>query len=141
MKKILIISASFYSNYAKMLLDGATTQLDKAGVKYKTIDVPGCFEIPAALSMAINSGQYDGFVTLGCVIRGQTTHYDYVCNECASGINKLAIDKNIAVGFGIITAENDEQAFIRADIKQKNVGGRAADACLTMIEIKNKLVG
>ena len=122
-----------------MLLGGATEVFDRAGVKYKTLEVPGCFEIPAALSMAIKSGKYDGFVTLGCVIRGQTTHYDYVCSESARGINQLAIDKNAAVGFGIITAENDEQALARADAAQKNVGGRAAEACLAMMDIKEKM--
>ena len=139
MKKILIISAGFYKDYEQMLLDGATVELDKAGVKYKTIEVPGCFEIPAALAMAIETSKYDGFITLGCVIRGQTTHYDYVCTESARGINQLAMDKKIAVGFGIITAENDEQAFARADKKEKNVGGRAALACLAMIAIKDKM--
>lgn len=139
MKKILIITAGFYKDYEKMLLEGAIFELEKAGVKHKTLEVPGCFEIPAALSMAIKSKKYDGFVALGCVIRGETTHYDYVCNECARGINQLAIDENVAVGFGIITAENDKQALVRADSKQKNVGGRAAQACLAMIEIKEKL--
>ena len=139
MKKILIITAGFYKDYQQMLLSGAGAELEKSGVKYKTLEVPGCFEIPAALGMAIASGKYDGFVTLGCVIRGQTTHYDYVCNESARGINQLAIDKNVSVGFGIITAENDEQAFVRADPKQKNVGGRAAAACLAMIDIKEKM--
>jgi 6,7-dimethyl-8-ribityllumazine synthase len=138
-KKILIITAGFYKNYEQLLLNAAIAELDKAGVKHKTLEVPGCFEIPAALSMAIKSNKYDGFVTLGCVIRGETTHYDYVCNECARGINQLAMEKNVAVGFGIITAENDKQALVRSDAAQKNVGGRAALACLAMIEIKEKL--
>lgn len=140
MKKILIISAGFYKNYEKMLFDGATFELEKAGYKHKTIRVPGCFEIPAALSMAIKNDEYDGYVALGCVIRGQTTHYDYVCGESARGINHLAMKYNVPVGFGIITAENDEQAFARADIKEKNVGGRAALACIEMLEIK-KILG
>ncbi len=139
MKKILIITAGFYKDYKEMLQCGAIAELDKAGAKYKILEVPGCFEIPAALAMAIKSEKYDGFITLGCVIRGETTHYDYVCEQCASGINQLAIDKNVAVGFGIITAENDKQAFARADTGQKNVGGRAAAACLAMMAIKEKL--
>lgn len=139
MKKILIISAGFYKDYEKMLFDGATAELDKAGVKHKTLRVPGCFEIPAAIAMGIASDEYDGFVALGCVIRGQTTHYDYVCNESARGINHLAMKHSAAIGFGIITAENDEQAYVRADINQKNVGGRAASACLAMIDLKSKL--
>jgi 6,7-dimethyl-8-ribityllumazine synthase len=138
-KKILIISAGFYKDYKKMLLEGAIAELDKAGVKHKILEVPGCFEIPAALSMAIKSKKYDGFVALGCVIRGETSHYDYVCNECASGINRIAIKERVAVGFGIITAENDKLALARADAKQKNVGGKAALACLAMIDIKEKM--
>lgn len=139
MKKILIISAGFYEQYEEMLMEGATYALDKAKKKYKILKVPGCFEIPAALSMAIKNDSYSGFVTLGCVIRGQTSHYDHVCNEVVRGINKLAIDNNIAVGLGVITAENDEQAAARADIRQKDVGGRAAQACLAMQVIKSKM--
>lgn len=139
MKNILIITAGFYKDYEQMLLKGAINELENAGVKHTILEVPGCFEIPATLAMAIKSSQYDGFVTLGCVIRGETSHYDYVCLESARGINQLAMDKNIAVGFGIITAENDKQALVRADPKQKNVGGRAAIACLAMIDIKEKM--
>lgn len=139
MKKILIISAGFYKDYEKMLLEGAISELDKAGYNHEIMAVPGCYEIPAALSMAIKNGEYDAYITLGCVIRGQSTHYDYVCNETARGINHLAMKYNTPVGFGIITAENDEQAFARADMKEKNVGGRAAMACIKMLEIKKML--
>lgn len=137
MKKILIISAGFYKDYESMLLQGAKEELKGADVEI--LAVPGCFEIPAALCMAIKSNAYDGFVALGCVIRGETTHYDYVCGESARGINHLAMKYQVPVGYGIITAENDEQAFVRADTKQKNVGGRAASACLAMISIKEKM--
>lgn len=139
MKRILIITAGFYKDYEQMLLQGAKAELEKASAIHETLEVPGCFEIPAALSMAITSYKYDGFIALGCVIRGETTHYDYVCMESARGINELAIRHNAAIGFGIITAENDAQALVRADIKQKNVGGRAAIACLAMLDIKNKM--
>ena len=139
MKKILVLSASFYKRYEIMMLEGVKASLDRAGREYELISLPGCYEIPAALSMAIKNGGYAGFITLGCVIRGQTTHYDYVCGESSRGINQLAMDHNVAVGFGIITAETDEQAFARADIKEKNVGGRAAEACLAMIDLKEKM--
>ncbi len=139
MKRILIITAGFYKDYEQMLLQGAKAELEKASATHEILEVPGCFEIPAALSMAIASGKYDGFIALGCVIRGETTHYDYVCMESARGINELAIRHNAAVGFGLITSENDAQALVRADIKQKNVGGRAAIACLAMLDIKNKM--
>lgn len=139
MKKILIISAGFYQDYETMLLEGAKAELKKAGREFEIMNVPGCFEIPSALCMAIKTDAYSGFIALGCVIRGETTHYDYVCLESARGINHLAMKYQIAVGYGIITAENDSQAFVRADVKQKNVGGRAANACLTMIDIKEKM--
>lgn len=138
-KEILIISAGFYKDYESMLLTGACFELDKAGASYEILNVPGCFEIPAALSMAIKNGSYRGFITLGCVIRGETTHYDYVCMESARGINYLAVKHQAAVGFGIITAENDNQALVRADTKQKNTGGRAALACIAMLNIKEKM--
>ena len=139
MKKILIITAGFYKDYEQMLLQGAKSELEKSGVAHEILEVPGCFEIPAALSIAVKTNSYDGFIALGCVIRGETTHYDYVCNESARGINHLAMKHGVAVGFGIITAETDEQAFMRADPKQKNLGGRAASACITMIALKDKM--
>lgn len=140
MPKILIIEARFYEKIADELADAAMAELEKAGASYERLSVPGCFEIPAAIAMAIESEQYDGYVALGCVIRGETTHYDYVCGESARGINELAMENN-AIGYGIITAENRDQAHVRSSAKQKNVGGRAAKACLEMLAIKQKFVG
>lgn len=139
MSHILIIEARFYEDIANKLALAAALELEEAGVTYEHLEVPGCFEIPAALQMAISSGKYDGYVALGCVIRGETTHYDYVCGESAWGINKLAIKYEAPIGYGIITAENRKQADVRADKDQKNVGGRAAKACLAMLGIKQKL--
>ena len=139
MKKILIIEARFYGEIANDLFDAAKAVLDKSDISYEKIQVPGVFEIPACLAMAVKSKKYDGFITLGCVIRGETTHYDYVCGESARGINNIAIKKRIALGYGIITVENQEQADVRADKNQKDVGGKAARACLEMIRIRGEL--
>lgn len=136
MAKILLIEASFYQDIANNLVESAIEVIEESGNSYERLEVPGCFEIPAAISIADSSAKYDGYVALGCVIRGETSHYDYVCGESASGINQLAINRNLAIGYGIITAENRIQADARADKKQKDVGGRAAKACLRMIEIK-----
>lgn len=140
MAHILIVEARFYEAIADNLSKAAKAELEKAGATHETLAVPGCFEIPAAVAMAMESGDYDGYVALGCVIRGETTHYDYVCGESARGLNALAMEGN-AIGYGIITAENREQANVRADANQKNVGGRAAKACLEMMVIKQKFLG
>jgi 6,7-dimethyl-8-ribityllumazine synthase len=139
MKHILIIEARFYESLADSLVDAAIAELEQAGCSFERLAVPGVFEIPSTLSMAIITNKYDGYIALGCVIRGETTHYDYVCAESARGINDLAMQNLIAVGYGIITVENRKQAEVRADAAQKNMGGRAARACLRMIEIKEKM--
>ncbi len=140
MPKILIVEARFYETIADDLAAAAKAELEKAGASYEILAVPGCFEIPAAIAMAIDSGKYDAYVALGCVIRGETSHYDYVCGESARGISDLAME-GYAIGYGIITAENRQQANVRADAKQKNVGGRAAKACLEMLSIKQSFAG
>ncbi|MCE3254783.1 MAG: ribH [Rickettsiaceae bacterium] len=136
MKKILIVQAKFYEHISEMLLEGAIAEIKKNNLSYDIIDVPGAFEIPAAIAFASKTNQYDGYVALGCVIRGETTHYDYVCVESARGLNELAYKNGLAIGYGIITCENEKQAIARADIKQKNKGGFAAMACAKMIKIK-----
>jgi 6,7-dimethyl-8-ribityllumazine synthase len=139
MKKILIIEARFYEEIADSLTDAAKEVLTKEGLDFECIAVPGVFEIPSAVNMAIQSGKYNAYIALGCVIRGQTTHYDYVCVESARGLNDLAVKYNAAIGYGIITAENREQAYVRADKKQKNVGGRAANAAIAMLKLKKTM--
>lgn len=139
MPHILLVEARFYESIADQLAEAATCELEAVGYTYERLAVPGCFEIPAAISMAQASGKYDGFVGLGCVIRGETSHYDYVCGESARGINQLAIEKQLPIGYGIITAENHNQADARADKNRKNVGGRAAKACIEMLTIKTRL--
>jgi 6,7-dimethyl-8-ribityllumazine synthase len=141
MKKILVIQASFYHKISAMLLEGATKKIKESGYEFDLIDVPGAFEIPAVIAMAKDSKKYDGYVALGCVIRGETTHYDYVCLESARGLNELAFKEKLAIGYGIITVENEAQAIARADINQKDKGGFAANACLEMIKIREKFLG
>lgn len=136
MAKVLIIEARYYAEINDMLLAGAKAELEKAGAKYDVLTVPGALEIPAALKWTHE--KYDAFVVLGCVIRGETTHYDIVCNESARGVYKLVLKKDIALGNGILTVENDEQAIARADPKRKNKGGEAAKAALHMLALRRK---
>lgn len=140
MKKILIIQADFYKKIAALMLEGAVKKITAAGYEYDVITVPGAFEIPAVIAFAKDSNLYDGYVALGCVIRGETTHYDYVCGESARGLNKLAMKNKLAIGYGIITVENEAQAIERADVTKKDKGGFAAFACLEMIKIREKFL-
>lgn len=137
MSKILIVTASFYKDITENLLKGAIQALEKANAKYEVIDVPGALEIPAVIRMGIESRRFDGYVALGCVIRGETSHYDTVCNESARGLMELSLQHLAAIGNGIITVENDEQAYARARVNDKNKGGGAAEACLAVIAAKN----
>ncbi|MDD7908389.1 MULTISPECIES: 6,7-dimethyl-8-ribityllumazine synthase [Pseudovibrio] len=139
---ILVIEARFYEELADALYDGAEEVLERAGAKISRLAVPGVLEIPSALSMALaamenGDADYDGFVLLGCVIRGETTHYDIVSNESARAIMELTIDAAVAVGNGIQTVENQEQAWARASADKKNKGGGAAEACLAMIGVRD----
>lgn len=134
----LIVSANFYDDVSQMLLDGALAELKKGDHSYQKISVPGALEIPATISYAVDTEQYDGFIALGCVIRGETAHYDIVANESARGLNELAVNLNLAIGNGILTVENKDQALVRADIKQRNKGGFAAQTAIRMSAIRDK---
>jgi len=138
--KILIIEARFYEDISDALLEGALKVLNDAGADIDRIEVPGALEIPHVISYAeAGNGAYDGYVALGCVIRGETTHYDYVCQESARAIMDLAVHQQLAIGNGIITVENADQAWARARIDKKDKGGFAADAVLKMIRIKQEM--
>lgn len=140
MTKILVIEARFYENYSDMLLEGALDALQGGKAHITKVTVPGALEIPHVISMAEKAGSgFDGYVALGCVIRGETSHYDYVCGESARAIMDLAVNQQLAIGNGIITVENDDQAKARADKMQKDKGGFAANACLKMIKIRSEL--
>jgi 6,7-dimethyl-8-ribityllumazine synthase len=139
----LIIEARFYPDLADELVEGATAELEVRGATFDRISVPGVLEIPAALSMALkaqgNEHHYDGYVLLGCVIRGETTHYDIVANESARAIMSMVAERAIAVGNGILTVENPAQAKARAKPGKKNKGGAAAAAAYEMAALREKL--
>lgn len=135
MTKVLIIEARYYDHINNFLLEGAEKALEDAGAFYDVLTVPGALEIPAALNMALKKG-YDAFVVLGCIIRGETSHYDIVCNESARGVYDLVLAHNLALGNAILTVENEAQALARAKPDEKNKGGDAAKAALRMLEVK-----
>ena len=137
-RRFLIVEARFYTELADALAAGAMKALDDAGVTYDRISVPGALEIPAAIAMASQRREaepYDGYVALGCVIRGETYHFEIVCNESARGIMDLTTAEMLAIGNGILTVENGEQAWERADPARKDKGGDAARAALAMAEL------
>ena len=137
MARILIVEARFYDHLADMLLDGARTALQEAGHDYEVITVPGALEVPGAISMALETGDYDGFVALGVVIRGETYHFEVVSNESARAIMALTLD-GVPIGNGILTVENEAQAIVRADAEQLDKGGDAAHAALAMLALKQR---
>jgi len=143
---IMIVEARFYEDIADEMLRGAERALKKAGASYEVFSVPGAFEIPAMVQSAIRAmdfdadrRRFDGYVTLGCVIRGETTHYDYVCGESARALMDLSTRYSLAMGYGILTCENGDQAWARAGNNRGDKGGVAAEACLQMIAQKNRL--
>lgn len=143
---ILIVEARFYDDMADALLDGATSALKDAGATYDLVTVPGALEIPAAIAMALDGADnggtdYDGFVALGMVIRGETYHFDIVANKSSRALMDLSVSESLAIGNGILTVENDDQAWARARKTEGDKGGFAARAALTMIELKKKLGG
>ncbi len=144
---ILIVEAPYYRAISEELGAGAVETLEAAGASFERISVEGAFEIPAAIAHAsglfragLRHGKspYDGFLALGCVIRGETTHYDYVCNESARALQDLAVKHGLAIGFGILTVENEAQAWARAGRDKKNKGQDVARACLGMIDLKRR---
>jgi len=137
--KVLILEARFHEPITEMMVKGAIAVLEQSGIKYERLAVPGSFEIPGAIKFAMN--MYDGFVALGCVIRGATSHFEYVCAESARGLMALSMDHNIAIGYGVLTCDTEAQAIERADPKQLDKGGDAAAACLRMIELKCRFLG
>ena len=137
-RKILIVEARFYPEIADQLTRGAIAALDAAGASHDRVEVPGAFEIPAAVGFAIQSGAYDGYIALGCVIRGETSHYDYVCGMSARGLADLALNRNVAIGYGILTCETGDQAMERAAVDRGNKGRAAAEACLAMVALRQK---
>ena len=142
--RILIVEARFYDDIADALLEGAKTALELAEAGYDVVTVPGALEIPAAIAFALDGAEdggieYDGFVALGCVIRGETYHFDIVANESARALMHLSVEESIAIGNGILTVENEAQAWARARRSEGDKGGAAARAALTMLALKERL--
>ena len=137
MANFLIIEARFYDHLNDMLIAGARAVLKAAGHKVEVITVPGALEIPGAIALAEQSGQYEGFVAIGVVIRGETYHFEIVAGESARGIMALTMD-GFAIGNGILTVENEAQALVRADSKQGDKGGEAAKAAMALLALKDK---
>ena len=137
MATILIAEARFYPHLNDMLLAGARATIEAAGHEHETLTVPGALELPAAIALAARSGRFCAFVALGVVIRGETYHFEVVSEESARGLMQLTMD-GFAIGNGILTVENEEQAIVRADPAQGDKGGHAAKAALALHEIKER---
>jgi 6,7-dimethyl-8-ribityllumazine synthase len=133
---LLIVEARFYDDLADMLLTGAVRALEAAGATFHRITVPGSLEIPAAIRLALDGGDYDAFVALGCVVRGETSHYRIVAGESARGLTDLATHRGALIGNGVLTCDDGEQARRRADPDGKDKGGAAARAALTLLQLK-----
>ena len=133
---LLIVEARFYDEIADLLLEGARRALTAAGANFERVTVPGALEVPAAMRLALEGADYDAFVALGCVIRGETSHYDVVAGESARGLMDLAVQRGALIGNGILTTDNGRQARLRADPDGKDKGGAAARAALALLQIK-----
>ncbi len=140
---IMIVEARFYSDLADEMVRGAVAELEKSGATHERFSVSGAFEIPAAIRVAMLAAErgtlkrgFDGYLALGCVIRGETSHYDYVCGESARGLQQLAVTHGIAIGYGILTVENEAQAWARARVSEQDKGGDVARACLDVIALR-----
>ncbi len=137
MAKFLIVEARFYDSYNDMLIAGAKAALEAAGHEAEVLTVPGALEIPGAISLAADSGDYDAFVAIGVVIRGETYHFEIVAGESARAIMALTMD-GIAIGNGILTTENEAQTLIRADPSRKDKGGEAAKAAIALYDLVHR---
>lgn len=138
MKPLLIVASPYYAHIHAMLLAGAERALKAAGHSYEIALVPGAFEIPGAIAIAVGGNHFSGYVALGCVIRGETHHFDIVANESARGLMDLAVRDGACIGNGILTTENEAQAIVRADPAQGDKGGEAARAALALIAHQSK---
>ena len=145
--RILIVEARFYSDLADALLQGASDALEAFGASYEVISVPGALEIPAVIAIADEAGghtagvAYDGYVALGTVIRGETYHFEIVSNESARGLMDLATGRRLAIGNGILTVDDEAQAWARARASEGDKGGGAARACLDLVALKRRMLG
>ena len=136
--RLLLVIAPYYRDIADQLQRGAEAVAAEAGATLDRVFVPGAFEIPAAIALAAKTNQYDGFVGLGCVVRGETSHYDYVCGESARGLMNLSTFEGLSIGYGILTVENIAQAEERANVARGDKGGEATRAALAMVALKRR---
>lgn len=134
--KLLVLEARYYEDISSNLKKGCTAFLKEKDIKADFVTLKGALEIPAAIKISAAQKKYDGFVALGCVIRGQTTHYEIISEQSAAGLMALGVDYGLAIGNGILTVENKAQAEERADPKRGNKGKAAAEACLALLELK-----
>lgn len=135
---LLIIEARFYGDICDELCRGAIAAIERAGAAWERVAVPGSLEIPGAIALAAAAKRFDGYVALGCVLRGETTHYDIVANESSRGLMELTLE-GLCIGNGILTCENEAQAWERAKVAELDKGGGAADAALAMIRFKRSI--
>ncbi len=139
--RVLIVAAPFYRAVADGLIAGARAVLDAAVAQHELIEMPGALEIPVAIRLAAESGAFEGYVALGCVIRGETTHYETVCNDSSRGLMLLGVERGLAIGNGILTCEDMEQATVRAGPGEMDKGGGAAAAALHLIALARRFRG
>jgi 6,7-dimethyl-8-ribityllumazine synthase len=143
--RILIVEARDHADIADALLEGASDALRAFGADFDAVAAPTAFELPAVIAFADSAGKagggvrYDGYVALGCVIRDDTTQYDYLCGESARGLMTLSVERELAIGYGVLTVEDEEQAWARARISEADRGGAAARACMDMVALKRQL--
>jgi 6,7-dimethyl-8-ribityllumazine synthase len=135
--RVLVVVAPFYRDIADLLIEGACASVAASGAVCDLVEVPGALELPTAIGLAARAGEFDGFVALGCVIRGETTHYETVCNDSSRGLTLLGL-QGVCIGNGILTVETRAQAMVRADPAEMNKGGGAADACLHLIALARR---
>jgi len=140
---LLVIESRYYEDISDELFRGALAAIERAGATHDRVSVPGTLEIPSALAMAYDAmkrgkTQFDGFVCLGCVIRGETKHFDLVAEQSARALMDISVDEGLALGNGILTVENEQQAWARARVDELNKGGAAADAALAMIALRKR---
>lgn len=138
--RVFIATSRYYEKITLELEAGVMEVLEAAGAQVTMKEVPGAFEVPGAIAMAADSDMYDAYIALGCVVRGETTHYDYVCGESARGLMELSVNRRLPIGYGILTVESQDQAWVRADRKQKNKGADAANAALRMHALRQELL-
>jgi 6,7-dimethyl-8-ribityllumazine synthase len=136
---LLLVLAPYYAHIAALLRQGAERAAAAAGATCEIVEVPGAFELPPAIALAARSVErFDGYVALGCVIRGETTHYDHICEETARALQDMGVRDGLAIGYGILTVENEAQALVRAAPDSRDKGGEAVRACLALIDVKRR---